>query len=304
MKQIYFVLISIFTFGTVTSQAIIPYVQQQASYESLFGDGGGNYNSGANEFGMWANFSAKQSVAWKNFTEDGTTAGTPYILGIGDSFTITVYATRAYGQIGIALLSNPSSTSSWTDRYNNVSVQVDMNGMSGGSWDPWEVVNFDGTTVSAVFGDEKTYADTKLTFELKSATEMDVYINDVLYVTDGTLKLQNITGYSIYLEDDYSGDNNYDIFWKQTSELSSIILGTEDYLESSVQIFSSEDHIHIKGLNSNKNYNLSLFDTMGRQVKNIRSNSDVVDISELHSAVYFLTLETEEGSITRKKIII
>jgi len=82
-----------------------------------------------------------------------------------------------------------------------------------------------------------------------------------------------------------------------------VTLSTEDFSASSINIFSFEDKLNIKGLNSNENYELSFFDTMGRQVKNITSNSDNIDISELHTGVYFLTLKTEEGTIIRKKII-
>ncbi|PCI06752.1 MAG: hypothetical protein COB73_09485 [Flavobacteriaceae bacterium] len=81
------------------------------------------------------------------------------------------------------------------------------------------------------------------------------------------------------------------------------VLPVEDFENVNINLFSFNNKINIKGLNSNENYSLSIFDTMGRQVKSISSNTDVVDISELHSAVYFLVLETVEGNTIRKKII-
>lgn len=100
-------------------------------------------------------------------------------------------------------------------------------------------------------------------------------------------------------------DGNYDFSFNIESLAFSVdvVLSTDDFLDSSINIFSFESRINIKGLKSNESYTLSIFDTMGRQVKTITSNSDIVDISELHTAVYFLVLETAEGNIIRKKII-
>jgi len=304
MKQFYIILFTLLLTGSLTAQVIIPYPQQTANYDAFFGDGGGNYDSGATELGMWANFDAKQSVAWRNFTEDGTTAGSAYTLGVGDSFTITVSATQAsFGEIGISLLSSPSATATWVDRKNNYAVQVNLNG-NGGANDPWEVVSTGGTVNVSSIGGSTSYADFKFIFTLDTATTMTVVINDdVANTFNVTLNNTNITAYSVYFADDWNGATNEDIFWKPTSELSSFVLGTDDFLDSSINIFSFEDRLNIKGLNSNENYSLSIFDAMGRQVKSLTSNSDNVDISELHTAVYFLSLETAEGNILRKKII-
>ena len=100
-------------------------------------------------------------------------------------------------------------------------------------------------------------------------------------------------------------DGNYNFSFNIETLAFSVVdvLATEDFQDLSINIYSFENRINIKGLETNENYTLSIFDTMGRQVKSLISNSDIVDISELHSAVYFLVLETEEGSIIRKKII-
>ena len=118
MKHFYILLF--FITGVVYAQTTVNYPQRVANYDTFFGDGGGNFDDGADSFGMWANFDAKQSIAWRSFTEDGTTTGTPSTMAVGDSFTITVSATQAsFGVIGIALLSSPSATATWTDRINN-----------------------------------------------------------------------------------------------------------------------------------------------------------------------------------------
>jgi hypothetical protein len=50
-------------------------------------DSRGNFDDGTNQFGMWANGSgAKQSVAWRNFTETGLPGGTATTMSINDSF--------------------------------------------------------------------------------------------------------------------------------------------------------------------------------------------------------------------------
>ena len=75
MKNFYFLLFLVSAFS-LNAQTTVNYPQRVANYDTFFTDGGGNYDSGADQFGMWANFDAKQSVAWRNFTEDGTTTGT------------------------------------------------------------------------------------------------------------------------------------------------------------------------------------------------------------------------------------
>lgn len=81
------------------------------------------------------------------------------------------------------------------------------------------------------------------------------------------------------------------------------VLPVEDFSRTSLNLYSTADKVHINGLKSNEEYTLSIFDTMGRQVKNLTSSSNQVDISILKTAVYFITLETSEGNIIRKKII-
>lgn len=297
-------LLALIITGSLYAQTTIPYPQQTVNYYAAFEDGGGSYDNGATELGMWANFDAKQSVRWRNFTEDGTTGGTPSTMSVGDTFTTTVSATQAsFGVIGLSLLSSPSATAVWDDRINNYAVQVNLNG-NGGANDPWEVVSTGGTIDASSIGGSESYADFKFIFTLDTATTMTVDINDGTESFGITLNNTDITGYSVYIADDWNGSANANIFWKPTTEYNyATTLSNDEFSNSNVTIFSSEDKLNIKGLKSNESYTLSIFDTMGRQVKSLSSNSDTVDISELHTAVYFLVLETAEGNIIRKKII-
>ncbi|MCF6279325.1 MAG: T9SS type A sorting domain-containing protein [Flavobacteriaceae bacterium] len=81
------------------------------------------------------------------------------------------------------------------------------------------------------------------------------------------------------------------------------VLPVEDFSRISLNLYTSVDMLHISGLKSNEGYTTSIFDTMGRQIINTTSNSNQIDISALKTAVYFVTLETSEGNIIRKKII-
>ncbi|MGM5469473.1 hypothetical protein ACS386_04290 [Flavobacteriaceae bacterium LMO-SS05] len=206
------------TFG-LNAQTTVNYPQQVANYNALFSDGGGQFDNGATEFGMWANIggTAKQSVAWRSFTEDGTTTGTPSTMAIGDSFTITLSATQAsFGVIGLALLSSPSTTN-WADRISNYAVQVNLNGNSGAN-DPWELVSSGGTINPSTIGGSTSYADFKFKFTLDTATTMTVSMNDGAETFNITLNNTDITGYSVYFADDWNGVANANIYWKPTTE--------------------------------------------------------------------------------------
>ena len=99
----------------IQAQTTIAYTQQNSSYNATFTADGtaGAFDNGANELGMYANGSgAKQVVSWKNFTDDGSTAGSATTMKVGDIFKISLAAYQAFGQIGVSLLSSPSILSS------------------------------------------------------------------------------------------------------------------------------------------------------------------------------------------------
>ncbi|MFK5880345.1 MAG: T9SS type A sorting domain-containing protein [Flavobacteriaceae bacterium] len=174
--------------------------------------------------------------------------------------------------------------------------------------------SFDYLVVSIMGAFNSWSADVDL-----STTDGENYmLNDFVLAADGELKFRQnhdwgtSWGGSGFPSGANEGTNisalagTYDVTFNRlttTYTFLDITLSTEDFSSASIDLFASADQVYINGLKSNENYTLSIFDTMGRQVKSITSNSDKVDISELHTAVYFLVLETAEGSIIRKKII-
>ena len=267
MKQFYFLFFVALTLS-LNAQTTINYPQRVANYNAFFTDSGGNFDNGTDEFGMWANGGSLngQSVGWRNFTQDGTTTGTASTMAIGDSFTITVSATQAsFGQIGIALLSSPTTTSSWADRINNYALQVNLNG-NGGANDPWEVVSTGGTVNASTIGGSTAYADFTFTFTLTTASGMTVSINNGAETFNVTLNNQNITGYSVYFADDWNGIANSNIYWKPNTEYTYAALSVEDQeLKQRISLFPNPANEYIKVNTSLKS--LKIYDLQGKLIK-------------------------------------
>jgi len=307
MKKLY-LLIFLISFVSLNAQTTVPYAQRVANYDAFFSDGGGNFDDGTEQFGMWANIggTAKQSVAWRNFTEDGTTTGTPSTMAVGDSFTITVSATRAYVQIGIALLSSPTATTTWADRINNYAVQVNLDGNSGAFDLPWRVISTGGTIdASAIFG-LTTFADYKFKFTLDTATTMTVSINDGDFsVSNVVLNNQDITGYSIYFSDDWNGATNENISWKPVTEYTyAIPLNTKEF-ESNSSIFAFPNPAQDSfTLNTNVK-ELNIYDITGKLVlfKRIIRKGESINISNFNKGIYIMNVENDLGRISTSKLI-
>jgi hypothetical protein len=305
MKHFYILFFLIAAFS-LNAQTTISYPQRVANYDAFFTDGGGNFDELTDQFGMWANFNAKQSVAWRNFTEDGTTAGTPSTMQIGDSFTITVSATQAsYGVIGLALLSSPLSTSTWDDRINNYAVQVNLNGNSGAN-DPWEVLSTGSTIDASAIGGSISYVDFKFKFTLDTDTTMTVSINDGAFSTSVTLNNQNITGYSVYIADDWNGDANANIFWKPTTEYTyATTLNNKKFdLDTSFSMFPNPVNNTFSIIKDIRG--LQIFDVTGKLVKTFKGNFSKgysFDVSNLNKSIYLLKIETVLGEQNTLKLV-
>ena len=306
MKKLYLLFILIMAFS-LNAQTTIVYPQRSANYNTFFSDGGGQFDDGTDNFGMWANIggTAKQSVAWRNFTQDGTTTGTPSTMAVGDSFTITVSATRAYGVIGLALLSSPTTTASWADRINNYAVQVNLNG-NGGTYNPWEIVSTGGTINASTIGGSTTYADFKFTFTLNTANTMTVSINNGTETFNITLNNQNITGYSVYFSDDWNGSANANIYWKPTTEYTyAITLNNKrfDSNQSKVVFPNPVTNTFKTGTSINS---LKIYDIAGKLVKEFNGSFDLnheYDISYLRSNIYILKMKNNSGNQTITKLV-
>ncbi|MBU2939105.1 T9SS type A sorting domain-containing protein [Lacinutrix sp. C3R15] len=303
MKKIY-TLLFLCTTLYLNAQTTVNYSQRQENYQ-IVANGAGVYDDGTENLGMWANYDAKEVVGFRNFTETGLPGGTASTMAIGDSFTITLSATRAYGQIGVALLSSPTSTATWLDRHNNYAVQVNMNG-NGGSYDPIEVVSNAGTVNVSTISGSTTYADFKFTFTLQTATTMLVSINDGADSFAITLNNTNITGYSIYLADDWNGSANANIYWKPTSEyVYATTLSASEF--SQEQLVSLAPNPTNNSFKINKEIsNLKIFDITGKLVKTFSGDytqNTNFSVSDLSKGIYLVKIKNMSGQISTTKLV-
>jgi hypothetical protein len=293
MKKIYSLLL-LASVLIIEAQSTINYPQRAVNYVATFTDSGGNFDDGADQFGMWANGSgAKQSVAWRNFTETGLPSGTATTMNVNDSFAITVSATQSsFGVIGVALLSSPSSTASWEDRINNYAVQVNLNGNNGAN-DPWEVVSSGGTIDASSIGGSTTYADTKFKFTLDSASTMTVSINDGAESFSVTLNNQNITGYSVYFADDWNGSANANIYWKPTTEYVYAVGLNLPEFQSKDSLLVYPNPVQDSFMLNRSVRIVKVFSIDGKLIKSFQGDFDInhcFDVSFLETGLYFITL--------------
>jgi len=306
MKQFYFLTIFFIT-GFLYAQTTVTYPQRGGNYDAFFTDGGGNYDDGADQLGMWANGSgAMQSVAWRSFTETGLPGGTASTMVVGDSFTITVSATQAsYGQIGVSLLSSPT-TLSWDDRQSNYAVQVNLNG-NGGANDPWEVVSAGGTIDASAIGGSTSYADFKIKFTLDTATTMTVDINDGAATFNVTLNNQDITGYSVYIADDWNGAVNANIYWKPTTEYTYAMTLSNEEFDLNTSAFSIYPNPAQNTISINSDINkLSIYSISGKLIKEYNGDltkGTLFDISQLSKGLFIINLTHNSGVNSTTKLI-
>lgn len=306
MKTKLLLLITLF-FSTYTfAQTLVSYPQRTSEY-SFFSSNAGSFDEGADELGMWANGSSPQQIiGWRNFTESGLTGGTTSTMSINDSFTITVSATRAYTQIGIALLSSPTSIVNWNDRHNNYAVQVNLNGPDLGGWSPWQVVSNGGIAVStSISGDQTNYLDTKIKFTLTGTNTMEVSFNDDVAQTKNiTLNNINITGYSIYLSNDWDGDSNQNIYWKPTTEYKyATTLSTSEVSKNSISLNVINNNIEIAGLDINEKFEINIHDFSGKLVKSFNEKS-TLDLNNISAGLYILNFKSDNNKTLSKKVIV
>lgn len=161
-----------------------------------------------------------------------------------------------------------------------------------------------GGTVSATSISGSTIATNFIfKFTLNTSTEMNVDINSGSQNFNITLNNQNITGYSIYLSDDYNSIANGNIYWKATTEYSyATTLATDEFSTNSISINCIENFININGLEYNQKFNIDVFDLSGKLVKQMDEKS-ALDIQELTQAVYILKLKTDNDQTLTKKIV-
>lgn len=213
------------------SQTTVTIDQRSDYYYASFFDGGGYFNQGSDEVGMWANSGStnKRAVLWRKLKINGNNTGSDRSMQIGDKFTITVSARRAYGRIGCALLASPTVGSNWDNRESNYAISVNLDGpaYTGSFWGTWYLKYKDGATSSTTFGgDENTYYDYIFEFVLTAPGRMNVTISDSrpspnsITFYDVELNTSNpITDYSIYLQDDWTNNSNANVYWKPITSM-------------------------------------------------------------------------------------
>jgi autotransporter-associated beta strand protein len=204
------------------SQTTVTYTMQDANFPTQFNSGGDFYNNGSTELGMWANNGNKQTAGWENFNTTGAAGGAARNLQVGDVFTTTVSATRAFGQIGFSLNAGGTQGSSYDNRISGSRMYI-----STDNYAAWSVKGLSGGGTSSLSYSplENTYKDYKFTIRITSQTTADAYMtvdgtdyrayNLTLAGTAGS----NISSFSIFGSDMWDGNSNDDAFWKQTTSV-------------------------------------------------------------------------------------
>ena len=223
-SRIFAAVVAIFVVCAATpiDAATVTITLQDTNFPTQFNSGGDFFNQGTTELGMWANNNAKQTVAWKNFTTDGNNGGSARSLQVGDIFTITVSATRAFGQIGFSLNAGGTQGSSYANNISGSRMYISTDNYA--AWSVKGLTN-SGTASLSYAPLQSTYKDYKFTVKITSQSTADIYLtvdgtdyrayNQTLAGTAGA----NINDFSIFGSDMWDGDSNDNAYWKQTNSV-------------------------------------------------------------------------------------
>jgi autotransporter-associated beta strand protein len=207
---------------SASAQTTVTYPQQVGNYYSNWTTGtAGAFNQGAFQVGMFANGGGtKQVVSWRKFRTDASGSATSdRAMQVGDQFVVRISATRAFGKMGFALLASPV-TGNWANRESNYAISFNMDGPGYAGGYTWYAKYAGGTTSvgsSNVNGQQTTYKDFTFTLTLIAPDRMNASWTDGITTSnlfDIPLNTSSaITDYSIFLEDDWDGGANRNIFW-------------------------------------------------------------------------------------------
>jgi len=111
-----------------------------------------------------------------------------------------------------------------------------------------------------------------------------------------------LTDFNLILRNDAGDDQSGDLVALNYGYVAST-LPVEKFKESKASIYTFKNELHINGLDYNESYSLSLFNILGKEIKSIKSNAKIIDITELQPAIYILVLETKNGNAITKKIL-
>lgn len=227
MKKIFFqaeltLLVLVFTTISAFAQTTVTYPQRIANYYSNWTTGtAGAFDQGSFQVGMFANGGGtKQVVSWRKFRTDASgSSSSDRAMQIGDQFVVRISATRAFGKMGFALLASPG-TGSWANRESNYAISFNMDGPGYSGGYTWYAKYSGGSTSTGsnnVNGQQTTYKDFTFTLTLTALDRMNATWTDGTTTSnlyDIPLNSSNpITDYSIFLEDDWDGGANRNIFW-------------------------------------------------------------------------------------------
>ena len=299
-----FFLITNLCFAQVTTN----YPQRTAHYTSV-NDGGGFFDQGTDQVGLWANQAPnKQSLVFRSFDSNGDGSGDAVTMDAGDSFTITLSATRAYGEIGVALLNSPTATASWADKTNNsiaYCVLAGPNGPDSGSdWATWKAHSNDGSTVTfTATGDADNYTDFVIEFTISSANEITINLGGESKTL--TVDSTTATHFSAWLNDDWSGSSNSNLYIKPTTQLVQNTLSIDENTDSAGVFVSTTGDIYFgeKG-----QYELEVFNVQGKRILNksldIQRRNQKVNFG-LTKGLYLLKVKNDSStnSFVKKMLI-
>ncbi|WP_461305201.1 T9SS type A sorting domain-containing protein, partial [Aureisphaera sp.] len=127
-------------------------------------------------------------------------------------------------------------------------------------------------------------------------TESEVYLVDNLTGAMHNLKSDSYS----FTSDNGTFDNRFTIYF------SGQVLGSENNIEDSILLYPNpvNDELSIFSMNSYIN-SIEVFDIRGRRMKQDieeEKNSCTLNVSSLETAVYFVRVVTESGSVTKKII--
>ena len=225
--------------GNVLRAEIVSTQFRIADFSNTFADGGGTFDSGASEVGMWANNGNKHIAAWRDLTTTGAAGGVQRSLQVGDVFTVTVNATRAFGQIGFSLNADGTRGGNYANRTDGSRLYINTD-----NYGAWYANRAGGDTSLQYVPLENTRKDYIFKVRMTSQTTADVTLTvDAVDYRANNLTLNgaagaNINGMSIYGSDMWDGSSNDDAYWKPTSQTENTGRVELGYFLSSANTFS------------------------------------------------------------------
>ncbi|GAB1308458.1 hypothetical protein KH5_11410 [Urechidicola sp. KH5] len=135
-----------------------------------------------------------------------------------------------------------------------------------------------------------------------SKHEVSINLNNYNFATGGIIPTGTTITNFMFIMRNSIGSNQSANLTASDYLFTSAVLPVEEQTLVSTNIFSYQNSLFVTGL-SNTSYDLTIFDTMGRTVKQVKSNENQLDISSLQNGLYFVALESAEGGLVKKKIL-